>query len=204
MFGVRCIPSGDVCCGAMCGSTTHSDELLVRRANAGELGAFEVLYRRHRDWAVRVAARCGCGHDDALDVVQDAFLWLLRQFPGFELRAKMRTVLYPIIRNGALARRRKRQTQNSHRATFAVSRTVDANDASVDSDRDALLHDLTRMLDAMPEFHREVLYLRFVDDFDISEIATVLEIPAGTVKSRLHHALAALRESDTAKKWFFQ
>lgn len=179
-----------------------SDEELVRRANGGDGDAFEMMYRRHRDWTMSVAMRFTHDPHESLDVTQDVFLWLMRQFPGFELRAKLRTVLYPVIRNAAFARVRKERTRERHRPAFAASR--DGSHEAADPDAAARLADLSRVVESIPEIHREVLYLRYVDDFEIAEIAAVLGIPPGTVKSRLHHALNALRSSDLRKKWYFE
>ena len=85
----------------------RSDDELVAAANAGDSAAFDAIYYRHRDWAIGLAYRFVGDRDDALDVVQDAFLYLLRKFPGFRLIARMTTFLYPVIRNLALQRRRK-------------------------------------------------------------------------------------------------
>ncbi|HWB20528.1 MAG TPA: sigma factor [Phycisphaerales bacterium] len=89
------------------GTTERSDEELVRRANAGEARAFEMLYERYCDWAVRTARRFTGDWASANDVMQETFMYLLGKFPGFELRAKMKTVLYPVIRNTALAMKGK-------------------------------------------------------------------------------------------------
>ncbi|HUU97040.1 MAG TPA: sigma-70 family RNA polymerase sigma factor [Phycisphaerae bacterium] len=86
----------------------RTDEELIAAANAGDASAFEALYQRYRDWALRLAWRFTRDHDDACDVVQDAFTYLLRKFPGFRLTARLTTFLYPAIRNVALTRRRGR------------------------------------------------------------------------------------------------
>jgi RNA polymerase sigma-70 factor (ECF subfamily) len=61
---------------------------------------------------------------------------------------------------------------------------------------------LAGVLAQLPEPQREVLLLRFVDGFSLEEIAGALHVPPGTVKSRLHHALAALRRDPLTKKFF--
>ena len=69
-----------------------------------------------------------------------------------------------------------------------------------DSDRDPLAEVVT----TLPPAHQEVLLLRFVDGFSLNEIAEALEIPLGTVKSRLHHALDSLRQDGRTRKFFEQ
>ena len=58
------------------------------------------------------------------------------------------------------------------------------------------------LLAGLSDDHREILLLRFVDGFTLDEIATALQIPIGTAKSRLHHAIAQLREDPRARKYF--
>jgi RNA polymerase sigma-70 factor (ECF subfamily) len=170
------------------------DAGLVDRFNAGEVEAFEQLYMRHRDWVVNLAYRLSGDRDLALDVMQDAFEHLLDRFPGFVLRARMTTYLYPVVRNLVVtARRRAGRAAASGPHPFALASVPDrSEDARV----------LTEMLATLPAPHREILILRFVEDLTLDEIATVLEVPLGTVKSRLHHALRTLREDDRAKKYF--
>ena len=64
-----------------CPVQTRSDEQLVHALNGGEAAAFEAIYYRYRDWVARLAQRF-CGNEDALDVVQETFLYLHRKFPA--------------------------------------------------------------------------------------------------------------------------
>src|SRR5690242_11225682 len=84
----------------------RSDQQLVALLNKGDWSAFEPLYFRHRDWVYRLACRFTGEHAAALDVVQEAFAYLLTQFPGFRLTAKLTTFLYPVVKNTALAAKR--------------------------------------------------------------------------------------------------
>jgi len=87
----------------------RSDEALVDAANQGEAAAFEALYYRHRDWVVRLAWRFTADREDALDVLQETFAYFAKKFPGFRLRAKVTTFLYPVVRNLSMNIRRKRR-----------------------------------------------------------------------------------------------
>jgi RNA polymerase sigma-70 factor (ECF subfamily) len=69
----------------------RTDEELIAAVNQGDVAAFEVLYRRHRDWVVNVAFRFIGDRDLALDVLQETFLYFLKRFPGFELRCQFRS-----------------------------------------------------------------------------------------------------------------
>jgi len=67
---------------------------------------------------------------------------------------------------------------------------------------DSELDGLAAALGVLPELHKEVLLMRVVDEMSMAEIAAALSIPVGTVKSRLHHALAALRADPRTKRYF--
>jgi len=188
----------------------RSDEELVDAANAGDLAAFEALYRRYRDWVVAAAHRLSGSREDALDIAQDVFTWLLRRFPGFELRAQMKTVLYPAIRHAAIARGRRRRTRREHhphveshfqsRAGESASPGGDPTPAASES---AELRDaLARVLDSLSDVHREIVILRYVDGLALDDIARALDIPHGTARSRLHLALRALRGHEITKNYF--
>lgn len=163
----------------------RSDEALVAAANGGDAAAFEALYRRHRDWAMALAYRVSRDPDLAADVVQETFLDWLRRFPGFELRAQVRTFLHPIVRHTAIRLAQRRRRDGGGRAPEELP--ADPSRATgADANVVAALAELT-------EGQREVMILRFADGLSLAEIATALGVPLGTVKSRLHHALAALR-----------
>jgi RNA polymerase sigma-70 factor (ECF subfamily) len=169
-------------------SANEEDARLVEAANRGDRRALETLYERHRDWVGRLALRLTGHRDDALDVLQETFLYFFRKFPGFEKRARLRTLLYPVVRNLAIdaGRRRRRHAPAAPPPEAPAPpprRPADERDA------------LEARLASLDPGHREVLLLRFADDFSLKEIAAALEIPLGTVKSRLHHALRHLKES---------
>ena len=165
--------------------------------NDGDSGAFEVLYLRHRDWTVNLAFRFTGDRELALDVLQEAFLYLLKKFPGFVLRAKFTTFLYPVIRNLALNARKKNQRY------VLVDDKLEELTEPVESNVEENLEDQLRMvMGNLPVQQQEVLLLRFVDDHSLNEIAEILDIPPGTVKSRLHNALRALAENPCTKNYF--
>ncbi|MDE0659060.1 MAG: sigma-70 family RNA polymerase sigma factor [Gammaproteobacteria bacterium] len=178
----------------------RSDEALVAACNSGDAAeaadAFEALYRRHRDYVLRVALRFVPDTDTALDVLQETFAYLLRRFPptgeGVELTAKLTTFLYPVAKNNAITALRKS-------GRFPTAEDVGPDDLPgpdlVDS------RDIRRVLAVLPTGQREVLELRFVDDLSLQEIAAVLDIALGTVKSRLHLGIARLKASEFAKNF---
>lgn len=164
---------------------SSGDAALIARANRGDAAAFDALYQRHRDWVARLAQRWTGNADDALDVLQDAFAYFFGKFPGFELSAELRTFLYPVVRNLALDRVRRRRPE------IDVDTLADSLPATA---AESPTGDLQRLVATLPAAQREVLLLRYVDDFSLPQIADALDIPLGTVKSRLHNALAALKQ----------
>ena len=173
----------------------------MEAANAGDVQAFEALYARHKDWAMALALRFSGDSSDAADAVQETFLDLLGRFPGFELRARMTTFLYPVVRHAALAARRRRGRFSTDEAALcAVPAPTDRGAEGDEEERGELL----AVLAGLPDPQREVLLLRYAHGLDESEIAELLDIPAGTVKSRAHHALRTLRADPRLRGKFLE
>lgn len=173
----------------------RSDAELVRDAASGDEQAFDVLYRRHRDWVFALALRSTGRREEALDVAQDAFVELLDRLDGLVLTTSLRAYLRPIVVHRAidLARRVGRE----RRGDEALEELLDAREEEGGDSAD-----LARVLRGLPPDQRELVLLRFVDGFELAEIAGVLAIPLGTVKSRLHQALANLRGDPRVARFF--
>ncbi len=173
-----------------------ADQKLIFGINAGDDQAFETLYHRHREWVFRMACRiCGSEHL-AQDVVQEVFRYFLGKFPGFELRCELRTFLYPAIRNLSLA-----SLRGSRRFVGGESGAAALDQLTAPADDSTGNHDLHHIIANLSVDHREILLLRFVDGMTLPEIATLTDIPLGTAKSRLHHALATLRADPKVKNF---
>ncbi len=172
-----------------------SDELLIAAANGGDASAFSALYLRYRDWVVRLGRRFAGNDEDALDVLQETFTYVFRKFPGFHLTASMTTFLYPVVKNLSLVACRKRDKFEGNSDALAE---LPAPIIDPDNSRS----ELAAAMANLAETHREVVLMRFVDEMSLDEIAVALAIPVGTVKSRLHHALATLRADPKARRYF--
>lgn len=159
----------------------RADAELIEACQRGDARAFEVIYHRHRDWVVSLAFRFCGNRDDALDVLQETFHYLLRKLPGLKLSAKLTTFLYPAVKHRAIDRRRVATRMSSLPAAEPVG-------------MHGLPEDVREVWATLASPQREVLELRFLEGFSLEEIAHTLRLPVGTVKSRLHYALAALRE----------
>lgn len=177
-------------------SDQRSDEELVEAINAGDEGAFDAFYFRHRDWVVGLALRFTGDEADALDVLQETFSYLLRKVPALRLTARVTTFLYPVVRNLSIAARKKKRRQigGEELLDLLPARQTELNSAHAG--------ELAAVLAGLSAGHREVLLMRFVEDSSLEEIATALEIPLGTVKSRIHNAIKALRQDPRAQAFF--
>ena len=165
-----------------------SDQELIELANRGDAAAMETLYFRHSDWAMAMATRLCGNRDDALDGVQEAFAYFFGKLGGFRLRCRLRTFLYPVVRNLSLNRIRK------HRRTLWLDSDAAGALAAESDGPESQRARLAEWVEALDEDARELVMLRFWDGCRLGEIAEILSLPLGTVKSRLHRALALLRE----------
>jgi RNA polymerase sigma-70 factor (ECF subfamily) len=165
---------------------TATDEVLVRRAAAGQREAFDELVRRHSGRVYALALRICRNPDDAEDALQETFIAAYRALPRFDQRARVSTWLYRIATNkcyDALARRRP--TADS----AALPEAADPHDPFVRSGRRALL---TQALDALPEQFREAALLCDVCGLTPAEAGEVVGVPEGTMKSRSFRARGLL------------
>jgi RNA polymerase sigma-70 factor, ECF subfamily len=167
----------------------RTDIELIEAVHHGDTSAFDAIYFRYRDWVIRLALRFTSNRDDALDVLQETFIYLTRKMPELRLTAAMTTFLYPVVKHSSLSLLRKRRGV----AELPDDVPVRANNGG---------GELPAVIAKLPPGQREVLLMRFVDDMQLNEIATALGVPVGTVKSRLHNAIATLRQDPATKDYF--
>jgi RNA polymerase sigma-70 factor (ECF subfamily) len=179
-----------------------SDEDLAARSVAGDHGAFSELVRRHRDGIYRfVRWHLGAPGSEAEDVTQDVLIEVYRCLPRYERRSRLKTWIL------GLAYNRCRQTRRGARSARRVFAGAEATDeelrtlADAGPDLDALLArrevqaEVRSAIERLCPAHREVVLLREIEELSYGEIATVLHIPVGTVRSRLHNARIELGTS---------
>jgi RNA polymerase sigma-70 factor (ECF subfamily) len=169
------------------------DEVLVRRTVAGDGAAFTELVRRHERRMFAVAVRMLGREEDALDATQDAFLTVYRKIEQFRGESAFSTWLHRITVNACYDVLRKRARQPMlHLATdddrdYEPGPPVEDHAEAVAGGLDA-----QRALEQLPPDFRAVLVLVDVQDLSYEEVADVLGIPIGTVRSRLHRGRLAL------------
>jgi RNA polymerase sigma-70 factor (ECF subfamily) len=181
------------------------DRLLVSVASGGgpdHAGAFDAIYYRHRDFVHRVARKHGADEHAAWDTVQEVFVFLAGRLGEGRVRVEGRltTYLYPIARSVAISHLRKQQARRRAETASAAAQEAQASHAPPGGAAGTMREQLLGLLDSLPDAQREVLWLRAIEQMTIEEIATALDVPAGTVKSRLHHAIQAIQRRPAARE----
>jgi RNA polymerase sigma-70 factor (ECF subfamily) len=173
---------------------------LVSRWKAGDDSAFESLVRRHQSRVFGLLVRMLGSREEAEDVAQEAFLSLYRHGRRFRHDARFSTFVYRVAANAALNRRRTLGRSNA-RIIKLQSRQAAGDDLPA-SPRDPeaatygaqVQQQVQRALLQLPPDLRAATVLYDLEGLSYQEIAAVLEIPEGTVKSRIHRARSALRD----------
>ena len=166
------------------------DELLVMRYQDGDALAAEALVARWHDRLWRYAMRLTGRADAAGDVVQDSWLAMVRGIGSLTDPARFGAWAYRIVtrRSADWIRKQSRQRDRHDPMPADVTDTA-ATDAESAGD---LAADIRTAMDALPAEQRIAATLYYLESLSVSEIADVTRVPAGTVKSRLHTARAAL------------
>lgn len=166
------------------------DSELARAAAGGDRDALEQLLRRHER---RLAVLCQrmCGPADAQDALQEALVAIVRGIDRFDCRSSFSTWAYRVATNASLDElRRRRRRPLPTEDVPEPSPGPAADDGAGDHDREELLVALA----ALPAEFRAPVVLRDVMDLDYAEIAEVLSLPPGTVRSRIARGRARLAE----------
>jgi len=173
-----------------------SDEALVEQCRSGDREAFTELVRRHMNgvhWFVRRIV----GTPDSEDITQEVFLRAYEALPRFRREGRFAAWLYRIARNLCLSELRKRGRCGE---TVPLEEEIAASPSTLS--RDALTEriesrDLSRLvraaMDKLPEKYRAVLTLFYLNEMRYEEIAAIMDIPIGTVKTHIHRGRLRLR-----------
>lgn len=170
------------------------DEAVLRRVRRGDADALTALYRRHAEGLFHFLLRLAGDRMVAEEILQDTLLAVWRGASGFGGRSQVRTWLYGIARRQAHNRlRTARPAEAALDEVPEVGSTGPGPEelAVAGLERDRVLAAVGRL----GLVHREVVVLMVVAGLSHAEIAAVVGVPVGTVKSRLHHARAALARS---------
>jgi len=167
-----------------------NDRQLVSEHLHGRGSALAELFDRRNPDLYAFAFHLSASPDDAADLCQHTWLQAIRSLASYQGRASFRAWLHGIALNLHRQARRKRSPQFVPLAEDLPDPTWDPQAALERRDR---FRALRAALNRLAATHREVLILHEIQGFKYREIARILECPIGTVKSRLHHAFAALR-----------
>ena len=171
---------------------TRADEADVARARAGDTAAFAALVRRHQDRVFSFILRMLDARDEAMELSQDVFVKAWQALPGWRPEAAFSTWLLQMARNAALDHLRRRQVVRFAPLEEGLEVADEAPGPEARYASRQRQAQLERALQQLAAEHREILLLREVEDLSYGELAAVLGIAEGTVKSRLARARAAL------------
>jgi RNA polymerase sigma-70 factor (ECF subfamily) len=171
----------------------ETEIVLIERAQNGDRDAYEELVRCHYTCVVNIVQRM-CGDPNlAEDAAQEAFLRAWIHLPSFHTNSPLHNWLCRIAINAALdVLRRRSEEPTEEEDMIRIMDTAPSPEAALIEKEQAAL--LQKAMHALPEAARSVLVLREYGELSYEEIATALEIPTGTVMSRLNYARNRLRE----------
>jgi RNA polymerase sigma-70 factor (ECF subfamily) len=181
-----------------------NERKLVRKLRARDEDAFTELVRSYQHKVFNIVLRIVGDRSEAEEVSQEVFVTVFKHIGQFRGDAKFSTWLYRISTNHARNRVKylARRSQRAHQALEDTSegaihdgatseRLADPHEAALGNELEAIVQD---GLASLNEMHRTILVLRDIEHLSYAEISNVVELPEGTVKSRLFRARAALKE----------
>jgi RNA polymerase sigma-70 factor (ECF subfamily) len=172
------------------------EQELIREALDGNSQSYGQLVERFQDRLYNAMLQVVNSHDEAEDVVQDSFVQAYIKLDTFQGNSKFFTWLYRIAFNNALSRQRRKRSDLSIEQSREITgsdpedRLESPEEPLLREERVALVH---RALDLLSQEHRAILVLREMEDLAYEEIAEILGINIGTVRSRLSRARSQLK-----------
>lgn len=168
------------------------DHLLFRQVQKGDLAAFNELVNRYRDRLMNVIGRMRISHEMVEDIVQETFLRVYQHRGRFDFHHCFSTWIYTIALNLARNELRKNKKYKFVDIFEMQNKEVEiAVDAKVPSNLGPVLE---AAIDGLPEKYKTAFLLRDIEEMPYEEVARILSIPLGTVKSRVNRARSILRE----------
>ncbi len=171
---------------------------LIRKCKTGDARFYEPMVRAYEPAGLRLAVAMMGNQDDARDALQDAFVKAYQSLHRFDLRRPFGPWFFQILRNQCRDMLRSRQARFR---VEALDERLELRPADAEKGPDRLHQKsaakalLWQALERIGEDHREVLVLKELQGFRYNEIAEILDVPEGTVASRLFHARKALKDA---------
>lgn len=171
--------------------TRTKEELLVLKAQSGSEEAFSLLYKLYQPSLLRFAFKILGDADLAQDAVQDAWITLAKTIKQLEHKAMFRARAFRAVRWRAVDQIRRQNAHEELSDDCALDEAVHSKAATSEQ--------LAALIAQLPEQEQHTVYLFYLEELTITEIALVMEVKPGTVKSRLHSARARLRQQTKGK-----
>ena len=175
-----------------------SDEKLILRFQEGDINAYNELVKRYKDRLLNFVFRYFNNREQAEDVVQDTLIKLYTHASYYKNIAKFSTWIFTIAKNNALTELRKNKRKQTDSLWTDDGKVVDINSNDQTLDRrvqnEIAVAQLNKFLDEVPENFRIAVVLRDFQELSYDEISKILEIPIGTIKSRINRGRIQLAE----------
>ena len=175
-----------------------SDEKLILRFQEGDINAYNELVKRYKDRLFNFVLRYFNNAEQAEDVVQDTLIKLYTHASYYKNIAKFSTWIFTIAKNNALTELRKNKRKQTDSLWTEDGKVIDINskEESLESkvQNEIAIDQLNKFLDEIPENFRMAVVLRDFEELSYDEISKILEIPIGTIKSRINRGRIQLAE----------
>ena len=176
----------------------YSDEKLILRFQEGDINAYNELVKRYKDRLLNFVLRYFNNVEQAEDVVQDTLIKLYTHASYYKNVAKFSTWIFTIAKNNALTELRKNKRKKTDSLWTDDGQVIDINsiEESLDSkvQNEIAIDELKIFLDEIPQIFRMAVVLRDFQELSYEEISKILEIPIGTIKSRINRGRIQLAE----------
>jgi RNA polymerase sigma-70 factor (ECF subfamily) len=176
-------------------SAAISDRECLEKLQQGETGAFEILVRRHQKPIFNLVYRVLGDYDEAAEIAQESFLSAYKSLGKFRGEASFSTWLYRIALNHASTRRKI--LANSQQKVVLLENTDPVDERRTDPvdrlEQKEIQERVQHALKCLEPNDAAIILLRDMQDMPYDEVARILDLPVGTVKSRLHRARQALK-----------
>jgi len=189
------------------------DEMLVTRAREGDRSSLNALIRKHETRAYHYAFRLTRNAEEAADVVAEGFLRVYNALPNFKGQSAFTTWLYRILTNCYLDIRKRERA----RPSVSLEQSIQTDDGEVERqvedssptpdlnlERSERERSVEVAVSQLPEYQRAMIVMYHAENLSYEEIAAALDLPIGTVKSRLNRARLNLRDLLLADQELFK
>ena len=156
------------------------------------------VYQEHKEMVWRLTSRYVSAKEDQEDLFQEIFLRIYKALPSFRGEAALRSWIYKITVNTAINYAKKRQISQKAKNVLSWLRIIETEENSVGPKEEGLI---TKALEKLNPKQRMILLLAEVEEKPLTEIASYLQIPVGTVKSNLNRAKENLKKELEKEDW---